>query len=261
MSRFNLGVSLESFNLPLRRALVEAEKLSVGGVKVNAVGDLAPANLSQTGRREFRNLLRNHRLELTALGCPLRHGLDTVEHMEARLEHVKQAMTLAFDLGPRIALVQAGAMPADDKDPRWPLMRDALSVLGAFGDRVGATLALETGLESGEALARFLDTLDSGSLGANFDPANLLLHGFRPFEDLSALAGKIVHVQARDARRASPSVVREVPLGHGDLDWMLLCQTLADTGYRGYITVVRESGDRRLADIAEGVGFLRRFAG
>jgi sugar phosphate isomerase/epimerase len=261
MSKLKLGVSLESFNLPLRRALVEAERLGLGGVKVNAVGDLAPGNLSQTGRREFRNLLRGHRLELTALGCPLRRGLDTVENLEPRLEHIKQVMTLAFDLGPRLVLVQAGAVPADDKDPRRPLMRDALSVLAAHGDRAGTTLALETGLESGETLTRFLDGFNTGSLGVNFDPANLLLHGFQPYEDLRTLAGKVVQVQARDARRASPSSVQEVPLGHGDLDWMLLCQTLADSGYRSYVVLVRETGERRLQDIAEGAGLLRRFAG
>ena len=35
---------------------------------------LAPDRLSQTGRREFRHLLRGHNLELTAVGCPLRRG-------------------------------------------------------------------------------------------------------------------------------------------------------------------------------------------
>src|SRR4051794_5462285 len=167
MSKLKIGVSLESFNLPLRRALLEAEKLGLGGIKVNAVGDLAPGNLSQTGRREFRNLVRGHRLELTALGCPLRRGLDTTEHLEPRLEHIKQVMSLAFDLGPRIVLVQAGAVPTEDNDPRRPLMRDALSALAGHGDRTGTTLALETGLEAGEALAKFLDTFDTGSLGVN----------------------------------------------------------------------------------------------
>jgi sugar phosphate isomerase/epimerase len=258
MSKLKIGVSLESFNLPLRRALIEAEKLGVAGVKVNAVGDLAPGNLSQTGRRELRNLLRGHRLELTALGCPLRRGLDTLENLEPRLEHVRQVMTLAFDLGPRLVQIQAGAVPGDDKDPRWSLLFDNLSSLGAFGDRMGTTLALETGLESGESLATILGRLDTGSIGVNFDPANLLLHGFRPVEDLRALAGKVVHVQARDARRNSG---QEVPLGHGDLDWLLLCEMLAETGYRGFLVLMRETGDRRLPEIAEGIGVLRRCAG
>src|SRR5436305_5699395 len=108
MKHIKLGVYLESLGLPLRRALLEAERLGVSGVQVNAAGDLSPEALTQTGRREFRNLLRTHNLELTALGCPLRHGLDTPENQEARIDHVKKVLSLSFDLGPRIAVVQAG---------------------------------------------------------------------------------------------------------------------------------------------------------
>ncbi len=185
-----------------------------------------------------------------------------MENLEPRLEHIKQVMSLAFDLGPRIVLVQAGAIPTDANDPRLPILRDALQTLGGHGDRTGSTLALETGLESGENMVKFLGSFDTGGLGVNFDPANLLLHGFRPLEDLAALSGRILHVQAKDARTSSASrTAQEVPLGHGDLDWMHICQSLADTGYHGYVVLVRETGDRRLPDIAEGAGLLRRFVG
>src|SRR5205823_5879178 len=104
MNRLKLGIRLESFGLPLRRALLEAERLGVSGVQVDAAGDLSPKVLSQTGRREFRHLLRGHNLELTALGCPLRHGLDVAQDQEARIEHVRKVLSLSFDLGPRIAV-------------------------------------------------------------------------------------------------------------------------------------------------------------
>lgn len=257
-----IGVTLDSFGLPLRRALEEAERLGVGGLLINAVGDLAPANLSQSGRRELRQRLGARHLELTALGCPLRHGLDVPENLEPRIEHVKQVMTLAYDLGPRIVTLQAGSVDGQDDDPRLGLLREALAALAAHGDRVGTTLALETGLDSGAALARFLSRFDTGSLGVNFDPANLLMNGFQPFEDLRALAGRIAHVQAKDARRHGPSrSAQEVPLGHGDLDWMNLISLLDEGDYRGWVVVQREAGSQRLRDIQEGVGFLRRFLG
>src|SRR6516162_1798705 len=101
MNRLKIGIYLESLGLPLRRALAEVERLGVTGVQVDAVGDLSPNTLSQTGRREFRHLLKSHNLELTALGCPLRRGLDSPENLEGRIEHVKNVMTLSYDLGPR----------------------------------------------------------------------------------------------------------------------------------------------------------------
>ena len=59
MNRLKIGVRLESLGLPLRRALFEAGQLGVAGVQVDAAGDLSPNRLSETGRREFRHLLRS----------------------------------------------------------------------------------------------------------------------------------------------------------------------------------------------------------
>jgi L-ribulose-5-phosphate 3-epimerase len=258
MNKLTIGVRLKSLGLPLRRALQEAQRLGVTGVQVDAAGDLAPNNLSQSGRREFRHLLRAYNVELTALGCPLRRGLDTPENQEERIDHVKKVMSLSFDLGPRIAIVQAGPVPEDAADPRSVLLTEALQALGQHGDRMGAMLALETGREAGSVLRGFLAGFDTGSLRVNFDPANLLLNGFNPYDSARALQGRIVHAHAKDARRAG---AQEVPLGHGDLDWMLLASVLEEVEYHGWLTVERETGDHRAADVAAGVAFLRRLVG
>jgi len=255
-----IGVQLRSLALPLRRALFEAQRLGVTGVELDAVGELSPNQLSQTGRRELRNLLRAHSLELTALGCPLRHGLDVVEGQEARIDHLRNVLSLSFDLGPRIVIVEAGRLPEKADDPRAGPITEALLALGHHGDRVGARLALETGLDSGEAICRFLAPLDTGGLGVNFDPANLLINGIDPYESVGVLAARILHAHAKDARVAGASrAVREVPLGHGDLEWMRLLADLAEVEYRGWLVVEQQVGDNRRADVAAGVAFLRRL--
>jgi sugar phosphate isomerase/epimerase len=76
MSRFTIGVRLECFVLPFRKALAQAAKLGVKGVQFDAVGELSPPQLSESGRRELRALLRTYNVELTALGCPLRRELN-----------------------------------------------------------------------------------------------------------------------------------------------------------------------------------------
>ncbi len=260
MSRLKIGVRLESFGLPLRRALQEAERLGVGGVQVDAVGVLSPKTLSQTGRRQFLHLLRTHNLELTALGCPLRHGLDTAENQEGRIDHIRKVMSLSFDLGPRIAIIQAGRVPApDDVSARAAIMAEALTVLGQHGDRSGTVLALETGLESGAALRQYLDRFDTGGLGVNLDPANLLVHDFDPYESARALQGKVVHGHAKDARKSGASrSAQEVPLGAGDIDWMQWLGVLEEIEYRGWLVVERDSGGSP-QEMAAAVGFLRRF--
>jgi sugar phosphate isomerase/epimerase len=262
MNRFKIGIRLESLALSLRKGLAQAARLGVAGVEIDAAGDLSPGALTQTGRRELRNLLRAHNLELTALHCPLRRGLDTVEDQQPRLDKIRKVMTLSFDLGPRLTVIQAGQVPEEKDAERGRIFRESLTELGRHGDRVGAILALETGLESGETLAAHLKSYDAGSLAANLDPANLLLHGFDVYGGTRALSGKIAQVHAKDARRSTASrAAQEVALGHGDIDWLLFLETLAEVEYRGWLTIEREAGLDRLADVQAGVAFLRRLLG
>src|SRR6266404_6778008 len=204
MQRLKLAVSLDCLGLPLRRGLQEIERMGVTGVHIDAAGDLSPRTLSQTGRRELMHLLRAYNLELAALGCPLRHGLDVAEGQEARIDYIKRVLSLSFDLGARRVTIQAGRVPQEDSAGAR-LMTEALLALGQHGDRTGSVLAIETGPQSGPSLRQFLDRFDTGGLGVNLDPANLLLANFPLPESVRALQGKVVFGQARDARRAGAS--------------------------------------------------------
>ena len=260
MNRLKIGIHLESLGLPLRGTLREAQRLGVRGVQADALGELSPHSLSQTGRTAFRRLLQSHNLELTALGCPLRRGLDSPEDQQQRIDHTKAVLGLSVDLGARIAIVQAGRVPEKADDPRATLLTEALLVLGRHGDQIGAVLALETGLESGPVLRAFLDRFDTGGLGANLDPANLLMGGFDPYESARALHGRVVHSNAKDARMTGASrTAQEVPLGQGDIDWMRYLAVLAEIEYAGWLTVARAGGDNRVADVEAAVGFLARL--
>jgi L-ribulose-5-phosphate 3-epimerase len=255
-----IGVCLSSMGLSLRQGLPQAAKLGAAGVQIDSYGDLSPERLTDTGRRELRNLLKTYGLELTALNCPLRHSIDTFENQQLRIEHVSNVMSLAFELGPRLVIVQCPKLPDDAESPRGKLLRDALLALGQHGDRIGSSLALEIGFDSGEAVRGYLATFDVGSLGVNYDPANLMLHGHDPVQNLMPLHGKILHLHARDARKANVSQgAAEVALGAGDIEWLGFIGTLTALDYRGWLVVDRENGDRRLEDIAAGVKFLRRL--
>ena len=123
-----MGLCLQALGVPFRQALQEARKLKVHGVELNATGDFSPQTLSQTGRRELRHWLRSYDLELTALGCPLRRGLDVAENQQQRLDLIRDVLSLSFDLGARLVVIQAGKIPQKDEDA--PLLKDALTFLG-----------------------------------------------------------------------------------------------------------------------------------
>ncbi len=219
------------------------------------MGDLAPRQLSETGRRELLHLLRSHDLELTALAAPLRHGLDVADNQEARIDHLRQVMDLSFALGPRRTIVQPGPLTEDGNDPRHGFLVQALSALARHGDRTGSVLALQTGPEDGPHVERFLARFDTGSLAVNLNPARLVLARHNPCEAVRVLNRRIVHVHAGDARGGV-----EVPLGHGDLDWLQLLSDFEAIGYRGWLTIACVgTGSVVLAEAAAAVKFLQKL--
>lgn len=246
----------------MRQGLTAARRLQCAAVELDAAGELTPGKLSQTARREISHLLQSQELKLSALRCPLRRGLDVPEQMEQRIDYVQQVMTLAFELGTRIVIVEAGKVPDKDDDPRAAWLKQSLGALSAHGDRIGCTLAVEAGLEAGAALANFLARFNTASLAVNYDPANLLMNGFNVYESARQLHGRIVHCHAKDARKAGSSrSAQEVPLGHGDIDWLELLAIFEEIGYRDWLIVERESGSNRFADVTAGLAFLRKFTG
>jgi sugar phosphate isomerase/epimerase len=262
MKPLRIGVVVESLGVPFRQALPVAARMAAEAVQVDAVGDLAPDSLGETGRRELRNLLRSYNQELAALAVPLRRGLDSADHLQPRIEHLRKVMQLAFDLGCRRVVVPCPKLPAaDDTSPRARTLRETLLDLGSHGDRIGTALALEVGFDAADVVGRYLAGFDSGSLKVTYDPANFLVHGHDAVASLSPLKDRLAHVHARDARRASLSRgLEEVPVGAGDVDWMAFTATLQVLDFDGFVVVEREQGDDKPRDVANGVKFLRRFA-
>ncbi len=233
------------------------EKLGVAGAQINAVGDLTPQMLSRTGRRQFRQRLGQHNLELTALGCPLRHGLDVAEGQQGRIAHIQNILGLSFDLGPRIVLIDAGSILEETKSPGVQRLIEALRALGRHAEHTGTILALRTGCVSGEVLGRFLDQFDTGGLGVSLDPASMLSNGFDPYESAAALRGRVVYALATDARRATHLRSPSLPLGQGTMDWTRYLSVLEEINYRGWLTIEQDASEQSPRDIAGGVSFLR----
>jgi len=235
--------------------------MSSAGIQVDAVGEIAPDALGETGRRAFRNLLLSFSQELAALNVPLRNGLDTAEKLQQRLDHIRKVMHLAVDLGTQRIVLPCPKIPEDATTARATTMRESLLVLGEYADRLGLVLALEIGYDSADKVKQYLSGFDMGTLKVTYDPANMLLHGHDPLASLHQLKEYLTHVHARDARSASLSRgLQEVPLGAGDIDWMAFTATLQVLEYDGFMVVERDQGEDKLTDVTNGVKFLRRFA-
>jgi sugar phosphate isomerase/epimerase len=241
---------------PLRRSLAGIRKMGAAGLELAAVGELTPAKLTATGRRELSHLVASNELAVAALSCPLRDGLEVADDQEGRIDRLSEAMKLAFDLGCRLVVVQPGPLVTDVKDPRFPVLADSLSALGRHGDRIGVRLALATGFDSAETVMAMLTRFDTGGLAVAFDPGSLMAHGHDPYAAIRIVGSHLAYVRASDAKKAGAGrLAKRVPVGRGDLDWLQLTANFEEVDYRGWLTVDGESA----AELAAGVGFLKRL--
>jgi sugar phosphate isomerase/epimerase len=240
MIRSPLGLRLDP-SRPVKAQILEAARLGAKGVVVEAIGELAPERLSETGRREVRHVLRSTELALIALHLPTRRPFDIPDQLDDRLRRAERAFTLAYELGTALVLARVGAMPAESEPARREVLLNAVRELGRRGDHRGVRLAIETGSEPGPALRAVLDGVGSPGLAASIDPASLLAHGFDPVTATRDLGPWVTHAYAPDATGARGLGAAANPRGFGFPpgvpDWEEYLGALEEIEYRGYLTI------------------------
>ena len=238
-----LGLRLEP-SRPTREQIREAATLGARGVVIDAVGELAPNRLSETGRRELRHLLRSVELSLVALNLPTRRPFDTIDQLDERLGRAETAFTMAYELGTKLVLARLGGLPPEADAPARETFLGAVRELGRRADHRGVRLAIETGPDSGATVRALLDAQGSPGLAASLDPASLMQSGHDPIEATRALGPWVVHAYAPEGSRSATLVTsldRRSGFPSGALDWEEYLGALEEVNYRGYLTVWPDS--------------------
>lgn len=283
MSRFSIGVMVDSFRLSLEEGIAKSREVGATGIQIYATsGDMAPENLSPARRKEILDLIKSNGLVVSALCGDLGgHGFAKAEDNPERIERSKRIMELAKDLETNVVTTHIGVVPEDPNHPRYRVLQDACEELGEYGDKLGAYFAIETGPETALTLKNFLDSLKSNGVRVNYDPANLVMvTGDDPIQGVYTLKDYIVHTHAKDGimkQKSDPERVYnffaeggiedlrledyflETPLGEGHVDFPKWLKALEDIGYKGFLTIEREVGDSPEKDIREAVTFLEKL--
>jgi len=258
MLQIKVGVQLASLRLPLKQALLTAAEMGAAAVEIDARNELRADELSHTGVRQIRKMLDDLNLRVSCLSFRTRHGYHVSENLDQRVEATKHALKLAYDLGTNVVVNHVGRVPDQADATAWNNLQQALTDIGRHGQRVGATLAAETGTETGAELLKLITALPPASLGVDLNPANLIVHNQSPREAVKALGPHILHVHANDGTRdLAQGRAIEVPLGRGSAEFPELLATLEEHQYRGYITVERKGSDNPLFEIDQAVKFLK----
>jgi len=260
LPQLKIALQLRSLRQPVRQALVTAAKLGAQAVEIDARHELRPADLSQTALRQFRKLLDDLNLRVSALSFRTRRGYDETEALDRRVEATKEVMQMAHALGTTLVLNCVGSVPSDEEDSRWKLLVEVLSDLAAHGDRVGAMLAAETGNDSPELLAKLLAVLPPGATAVSLDPAALVMHGYDPQAAVAVFGSHVQNVVARDAiRDRAASRGQEVLLGRGSVDFPALLGALEQRDYRGYFTVARDAASQPAEELGLAIQYLKNI--
>jgi L-ribulose-5-phosphate 3-epimerase len=284
---WKIGVIVDSFRVGVREGLVKAKNVGADGVQIYAVqGEMDPANLSATARKEWKAYIDSLGLTISALVGDLGgHGFQDRSANLVKIEQSKRILDLAVELGTNVVTTHIGIVPDDQNGEVYESMHLACEELSRYATSMNAYFAIETGPETAAHLKQFLDGLGSKGVSVNFDPANMVMvTGDDPVQGVYTLKDYIVHTHAKDGIRLrevdprqiygalgyepmeheklaqmaeSGEAFREVPLGQGSVEWKGYLKALRDIGYEGYLTIEREVGENPEADIAAAVQFLK----
>lgn len=189
-------------------------------------------------------------------------GVRSDEHWPANLAAARENAALAARHGLRLVTFHAGFMPEEPADPLRPVMLERLRAVADAFAAAGVRVAFETGQESAAILLEFLEALDRPAVGVNFDPANMILYAKgEPVAALRTLIGRVLQVHIKDALpTAQPGTWgQEVAAASGAVDWPAFFRVLHETGARPDLIIERESGHRRLDDVAAARDLARRL--
>lgn len=279
MSRFPIGVIIDSFRTDTVTAVKKAAEVGAQGFQVYATrGEMAPENMNATKIPEFKKLVADNGLVISALCGDLGGGgFCFADRNPEKIEKSKRIIDLAKELDTNVVTTHIGVVPEDKNNDRYKVMQEACFELSRYADSIGAHFAIETGPETSAVLKEFLDSLGSTGVGVNLDPANLVMvTGDDPVGAVYNLQRYIVHTHAKDGKQIfykDPEIIYglkqdvivtgdsflEVPLGEGSVKWVDYLNALEDIGYKGFLTIEREVGDNPEKDIRAAVDFLKNL--
>ena len=228
-------------------------------------------------RTDFKNLVSDCGLVISALCGDLGCGFADKDRIPGLIEKSKRILELAKELGTDVVTTHIGVVPSDKNVDRYKIMQEACAELAEYADGLNAHFAIETGPETSAVLKEFLDSLNSTGVAVNLDPANLVMvTGDDPAGAVYNLKDYIVHTHAKDGKQLfykDPEIIygvkddpivtgpsfEEVPLGEGGVDWDKYLAALEDIGFNGFLTIEREVGDNPEKDIKGAVEFLKNL--
>ena len=222
---------------------------------------------------EVRGLTAEFGVEITAFWCgwvgprfwnftegPETLGIVPVAYRAERVQNLIDGAAYARKLGVKDVVTHMGFIPENMSDPAWPGVVAAVKAVAVELRKHGQNLLFETGQETPVVLLRLFETIATGNLYVNLDPANLILYGkANPVDALDVFGDYVRGVHAKDGLYPTNGreLGEEVKVGAGKVNFPALLAGLKAHGFDGSLTIEREiEGDEQIRDILEAQAYL-----
>lgn len=193
-------------------------------------------------------------------------GVRPSRHWEQNAENARGNADVAASLGLDLVTLHAGFLPeeAEEEDglERATMLERIDAIATIYAER-GVRLGLETGQETAKCLVGVLDELGRTDVGANFDPANMVLYGMGdPITAFEKLGPRVFQVHVKDAEWTSEPGTwgTEVPAGTGAVDWSRFFDLVAAEEATIDAVIEREAGEQRIADVVRARELVEQHA-
>lgn len=187
-------------------------------------------------------------------------GLVPLYYRKSRIQNLKQGSDFAKKIGVTDVATHMGFLPENCKTDEYSAVIEAIKEVALYMKQNGQNLLFETGQETPITLKRTIQTVGTGNLGINLDPANLLLYGkANPCDAVDIFGEYVKNVHAKDGEYPTDpfKLGEEKRIGDGRVNFPLLIKKLKEKGYDGPLTIEREiSGEQQQKDIIYAKKFL-----
>lgn len=243
---------------PLRRVLRDIQETQATGVQLQVARDISFDEMGDSGRRQLLRELGEYELSIGTLAVVLQRPLTDLHGLDERIDIVKRAMQLAFQLKTTTVTFRIGAIPVDAAGIEYETLQAVLNDLARHANRVGAIPSITPSGDSFERTGELIAGVTEGPIGVTLDPASLVPAGLSAADGFRDLVDHINNVLIRDAVRDIDGAISEVPVSRGEVDWDGLLSLVREAEFAGWLTVVRTQGDDKPGDATRAVSFVRR---
>ncbi|MBX2999400.1 MAG: sugar phosphate isomerase/epimerase [Caldilineaceae bacterium] len=203
----------------------------------------AITTLDNIERRRIADLLRRHKLTLSAVNYYVSMMEEDADRYAHNLSQIKAAIDLAVEwtLGdvPPVVVSGIGGKPGELETQQSRLV-DRLNELGRYAEAQGITVALEhhvgNAAETPEQTIGLLSQVESPAIRVNFDISHFNVMGIPIAESVAKLLPYAAHTHIKDERGRAPNHAYLVP-GEGEFDYVTYLKCMDAGGYTGVISV------------------------